>query len=89
MPVSTECAAALLSFRYPSYIYIDDNLRQLVFRGKTKSCARKFKYLLLYKLFWNFFFFTFPKKWVGRAMENETFYGDGLIKWLPTLVFPQ
>ena len=23
MPVSTECAAALLSFRYPSYIYID------------------------------------------------------------------
>ena len=25
-----------------------------------------------------FFFFTFPKKWVGRAMGNETFYGDGL-----------
>ena len=24
-----------------------------------------------------FFFFTFPKKWVGRAMGNETFYGDG------------
>ena len=24
------------------------------------------------------FFFTFPKKWVGRAMGNETFYGDGL-----------
>ena len=26
----------------------------------------------------DFFFFTFPKKWVGRAMGNETFYGDGL-----------
>ena len=25
-----------------------------------------------------FFFFTFPKTWVGRAMGNETFYGDGL-----------
>ena len=24
------------------------------------------------------FFFTFPKNWVGRAMGNETFYGDGL-----------
>ena len=23
------------------------------------------------------FFFTFPKKWVGRAMGYETFYGDG------------
>ena len=26
----------------------------------------------------DFFFFTFPKKWVGRVMGNETFYGDGL-----------
>ena len=26
-----------------------------------------------------FFFFTFLKKWVGRAMGNETFYGDALI----------
>ena len=25
----------------------------------------------------NFFFFTFPKTWVGRAMGNETFYWDG------------
>ena len=24
-----------------------------------------------------FFFFTFRKKWVGRAMGNETFYWDG------------
>ena len=28
-----------------------------------------------------FFFFTFRKKWVGRAMGNETFYLDGLIAW--------
>ena len=27
----------------------------------------------------NFFVFTFPKKRVGLAMGNETFYGDGLI----------
>ena len=27
-----------------------------------------------------FFFFTFPKKWVGWAMGNETFYGDGVGK---------
>ena len=25
-----------------------------------------------------FFFFTFRKKWVCRAMGNETFYWDGL-----------
>ena len=26
-----------------------------------------------------FFFFTFRKKWVGRAMGDETFYWDGHI----------
>ena len=26
-----------------------------------------------------FFFFTFSRKWVGRVMGNEKFYGDGLI----------
>ena len=31
-----------------------------------------------------FFFFTFPKKWVGRAMGNETFYGDGLSAGSPS-----
>ena len=32
-------------------------------------------------LFFLFFFiFTFPKKWVGRAMGNEKFYGDGLYR---------
>ena len=25
------------------------------------------------------FFLLFQKKWVSRAMGNETFYGDGLI----------
>ena len=25
-----------------------------------------------------FFFFYFSKTWVGRAMGNEIFYGDGL-----------
>ena len=45
--------------------------------NKTRSCACKLKYLLLYKWFW-IFFLTFPKQWVGRAMGNETFYGDGL-----------
>ena len=25
-----------------------------------------------------FFFLLFHKNWVGRAMRNETFYGDGL-----------
>ena len=36
-----------------------------------------------------FFFFTFPKTWVGRAMGNGTFCLDGLtpFKFLPT--FPQ
>ena len=51
--------------------------------NKTRSCACKLKYLLLYKIFWNFFFFfflLFQKKWVGRAMGNETFYGDGLTR---------
>ena len=31
---------------------------------------------------WNFFFCSnFPKKWVGRAMGNETFYSDGLTRF--------
>ena len=41
---------------------------------------------------WNFFFIiTFRKKWVGRAMGNETFYWDGLmvIKFVtPARVLP-
>ena len=50
--------------------------------NKTRSCACKLKYLLLYKIFWNFFFFffTFPKKMGRSGMGNETFYGDGLTR---------
>ena len=29
----------------------------------------------------NFFFLLFQKKRVGRAMGNETFYGDGLSEY--------
>ena len=42
---------------------IDNNLRQLFTRDSG--------------IF--FFFFAFPKIWVGRTMGNETFYGNGLI----------
>ena len=28
---------------------------------------------------YEFFFLLFQKKWVGQAMGNETFYGDGLM----------
>ena len=55
---------------------IDDNLRQLVLI--RQDCV-------LVNLSAGFFtsdsqfFFYFSKKWVGRAMGNETFYGDGLM----------
>ena len=45
---------------------------------------------MILDFFFFFFFFTFPKKWVGRAMGNETFYGDGLIilaLWLNEEIF--
>ena len=35
----------------------------------------------------NFFFFTFPKKWVGRAVGNETFYGDGLTRFFLAVAY--
>ena len=54
---------------------IDDNLRQLVLIRQDRVLV-KLKYLLLYKWFW--ILFSFPKNWVGRAMGNETYYGDGL-----------
>ena len=34
---------------------------------------------LLHVILEFFFFFAFPKIWVGRPMGNETFYGNGLI----------
>ena len=36
------------------------------------------KQLVNRDFFFLLFFFTFRKKWVGRAMGNETFYWDGL-----------
>ena len=36
------------------------------------------KYSLLGQQVWIFFFIFFPKKWVDRAMGNETFNWDGL-----------
>ena len=48
--------------------------------NKTRLCACKLKYLLLYKWFWIFFFFflLFQKHGSVGAMGNETFCGDGL-----------
>ena len=40
----------------------------------------KIKVLASLQVILEFSFFTFPKKWVGRAMGNKTFYGDGLTK---------
>ena len=55
---------------------IDDNLRQpIIGVNKTKSCACKF-----FTSDSGIFFFYFSKKWVGRAVGNETFYGDGLMR---------
>ena len=55
---------------------IDDNLRQLVIIRQDRVLVN------LSTCFFTsgseFFFFTFPKKRVSRAMGNETFYGDGL-----------
>ena len=54
---------------------IDDNLRQLVIIRQDRVLVN------LNTCFFTSdseFFFTFPKKRVGRAMGNETFYGDGL-----------
>ena len=45
--------------------------------NKTRSCACKFTCFFTSDS-GIFFFLTFLKKWVGRAMENETFYGNGL-----------
>ena len=58
---------------------IDDNLRQLLL-------IRQDRVLVNYSTcFFTsdsgiFFYFTFPKKWVGRAMGNEALNWDGLFK---------
>ena len=58
----------------------------MIIYDNWRSCACKLKYLLLYKWFW--IFFTLSKKWVGRAMGNKTFYGDGLTVYIFHLHFP-
>ena len=52
---------------------IDDNLRQLVL--KTRSCACKLKYLLLYKWFWIFFFLLFQKNGSVGRWETTILWG--------------
>ena len=47
--------------------------------NKAKSRACKLKFLLLWLMNLEYFSFTIlEKKWVGRAMGNETFYWDDL-----------
>ena len=55
---------------------IDDNLRQLVLLRQDRVLVNLSNCFIRSD---PDFFVTFPKKWVGRAMGNETFYGDGLI----------
>ena len=57
---------------------IDDNLRQLVLIRQDRVLV-KWSTCFFTSDSENFFFLTFPKKLVGRAMGNETSYGDGLI----------
>ena len=57
---------------------IDDNLRQLVLIRQDRVLVN-LSTCFFTSDYSEFFCFAFPKKWVGRAMGNETFYGDGLI----------
>ena len=51
--------------------------------NKTRSCACKLKFLLLWLVNLELFFFSlFRNKWVARAMWNETFYLIGMAKLL-------
>ena len=53
---------------------IDDNLRQLALIRQDAVLVNLSSCFLTSDCY---FFFTFAKKWVGRTMGNETFYGDG------------
>ena len=55
---------------------IDDDLRQLALI--RQDCVLASLQVMLN------IFFQFSKKWVGRAIGNETFYGDGLSYLLAT-----
>ena len=54
---------------------------RLKFCNETISLFQSVESLVTYKLNLQSdpFFFTFSKSWVGRAMGNEAFYGDGLM----------
>ena len=54
---------------------IDDNLRQLVLIRQDRVLVNQSTCFFTHD--WNFVYFS--KKWVGRAMGNETFNEDGLI----------
>ena len=62
---------------------IDDNLRQLVVIRQDRVLVKKSTCFFTSES--GFFFFTFPKKWVVRAMGNETVYGDGLTRKSKTI----
>ena len=57
---------------------IDDNLRQLLLIRQDRvlvNCSTCF-----FTSDSGIFYFTFPKKWVGRAMRNEALNWDDLKK---------
>ena len=59
---------------------IDDNLRQLLLIRQDRvlvNCSTCF-FTSDSGIF--YFYFTFPKKWVGRAMRNEALNWDDLKK---------
>ena len=60
---------------------IDDNLRQLVLIRQDRVLVNSSTCFFTSDsgIFFFFFFLLFQKKWVGRAMGNETFHWDGLI----------
>ena len=70
------CRVALVTSRKNESI--DDNLRQLVLIRQDRVLVN------LSTCFFTsdsgiFFFFTFPKKWVGRAMGNEALYREDIL----------
>ena len=50
-------------------------LKTIIGVNKTRSCSCKLKYLLLYKRFWNFFFYFSKKNRSVRQWEMKHFIG--------------
>ena len=57
---------------------IDDNLRQLVLIRQDRVLVNESTCFFTRDSGIFFFFLTFPKQWVGRAMGNEALNWDGL-----------